>query len=209
MLTIGLIPNASVNLDGVQAILFTSSNGVRSFAALTSRRDFQVFAVGDRTAAAAAENRFVQVESAGGDVEKLAALVIRRCTPTDGVLLHPAGTAVAGDLAGRLEGEGFVLRRAAIYAARAATGFSGEISMALLEKEVDLVLFFSPRSAAIFVTLAKAAGLETACENLEALCLSDAVSEAADPIMWRRVLVAPEPTQAALLATLDERLRKT
>jgi uroporphyrinogen-III synthase len=206
MLTIAIRQNAAVDLTGVQAVLFTSANGVRAFAALTSRRDLPVYAVGDRTATVAEENRFVDVVSAGGDVTKLAKLVTKNCRPGDGVFLHPAGTAVAGDLAGQLSAAGFVVRRTVIYDAQPATGFSGEIRMALLDKEIDIVLFYSPRSAATFVTLAKAEGLEPACEILEALCLSDGVATAADPIMWRRVLVAPEPTQAALLATLDERL---
>lgn len=205
MLTIEIASNETLDLDGVQGVLFTSANGVRAFAALTLRRDLPVYAVGDRTAAAATEERFETVESANGDVERLAKLVSQRCVPTDGVLLHPAGTAVAGDLAGRLGADGYVVRRAVIYKARQATGLSGEVRMALVDREIDLVLFYSPRSAATFVALAKDAGLETACENLEALCLSDAVASAADPIMWRRVMVAPEPTQASLLATLDER----
>lgn len=206
MLHITVRTDVPIDLSGVQAVLFTSANGVRAFAALTSCRDIPVYAVGDRTGAVAAENRFLQVESAGGDVEKLAALVVQRCKPTDGVVLHPAGTAVAGDLAGRLGAAGFVVRRTVIYEARTATGFSGEIRMAVLDGEVDMVLFFSPRTAKTFIELAKGEGLEPACEKLEALCLSQAVAEAADPIMWRRVMVAPEPTQDALLATLDKRL---
>ena len=206
MLHITVLTDVQIDLAGVQAVLFTSANGVRAFAALTSHRDIPVFAVGDRTGAAAEENRFLQVESAGGDVESLAELVLQRCKPTDGVILHPAGTAIAGDLAGRLTAAGFAVRRIVIYEARQAEGFSGEIRMALLDGEVDMVLFFSPRTAKTFVDLAKAEGLERACEKLEALCLSEAVAEAADPIMWRRVLVAPKPTQNSLLATLDNRL---
>src|SRR5471030_629753 len=41
------------DLAGVQAIFFTSANGVRAFAELSSRRDIGVLAVGDATAAAA------------------------------------------------------------------------------------------------------------------------------------------------------------
>ena len=206
MLHIDTRTDAQLDLTGVKARLFTSANGVRAFAAATALRDLPVFAVGDRTASEAEENRFSTVESAGGDVESLAALVKARCNPDDGVLLHPAGTAVAGDLAGLLAAAGFVVRRAVIYQAHAATGFSAETRMALLDGEVDLVIFFSPRTAATFVALARAEGLEPACEKLEALCLSDAVAAAADPIMWRSVLVAPQPTQAALLETLDNRL---
>lgn len=206
MLHIAIRTDMAVDLKGVQAVLFTSANGVRAFAALTSERDIPVYAVGERTGAVAEENRFYNVESAGGNVEALAALVEQRCKPTDGVLLHPAGTAVAGDLGGTLGAAGFAVRRAVVYEAHQATGFSGEIRMALLDGEVDMVMFFSPRTAKTFVDLAVAEGLEPACERLEALCLSEPVAKAADPIMWRRVMVAPQPTQDSLLATLDKRL---
>ena len=206
MLHITVKTDLQIDLEGVQAILFTSANGVRAFAALTSRRDIPVYAVGERTGVVAEENRFLNVESAGGDVEKLAQLVRERCKPTDGVLLHPAGSALAGDLSGMLGAAGFAVRRVEIYAARPAIGFSREIRMALLDGEVDLVMFFSPRTAKTFIDLAIAEGLEPVCEKLEALCLSEAVADAADPIMWRQVLVAPRPTQDALLAILDNRL---
>jgi uroporphyrinogen-III synthase len=207
MLNISIDVDAAPDLGGVQGLLFTSANGVRAFSALSPRRDLPAYAVGDRTATAAREAGFGSVISADGDVESLARTVMQSCKPTDGVLLHPAGSAVAGDLAGRLGAAGYVVRRAVLYHAHRATALSGEVQTALSDHEVDLVLFFSPRSAATFVTLAKAAGLEAACENLVALCLSEAVAAAADEIMWRRVLVAATPAQDALLATLDERMR--
>ena len=42
-------------LDGVQAILATSANGVRALARRTPRRDLPLFAVGPQTAARGAE----------------------------------------------------------------------------------------------------------------------------------------------------------
>lgn len=206
MLHISVLTDVMINLADVQAIVFTSANGVRAFAALTSDRLIPVYAVGDHTGAVAAENGFSRVESAGGDVEQLAALIVQRCDPTGGVLLHPAGTAIAGDLGGRLEGSGFIVRRAIIYEAHQATGLSGEIRFALLDRDLDLVLFFSPRTAKTFVDLAISEGLGPACERLEALCLSNAVAAAAESIMWQRVMVSPKPTQESLLATLDIRL---
>lgn len=207
MLTITPAGAAAPDLSGIQALLFTSANGVRAFAALSAERGLPVFAVGERTATAARNEGFGAVRSASGDVDGLAALVAQSCRPGDGVLLHPAGSAVAGDLAGRLEADGFVVRRAVLYRAEPATRLSGEIHLAIADGEIDLVLFFSPRSAAIFVDLVKGAGLEMSCENLEILCLSEAVAKAADAIMWRRVMVAGSPAQADLLDTLDERMR--
>ena len=45
--------------------------------------------------------------------------------------------------------------------------------------------------------------------EIEKLGRDEAVAAAADPIMWRSVMVAPVPTQDALLETLDHRLGQT
>jgi uroporphyrinogen-III synthase len=208
MLSIVLTHVPALDFTGVQGVLFTSANGVRAFAKATPRRDLPVYTVGDRTAVAAREVGFPTVESAGGNVDSLVDLVRRRCKPTAGVFLHPAGSELAGDLAGELGAANFVVRRVVLYAARAATELTRAAEIAIADHELDMVLFYSPRSAATFIELVTQAGLETACERLEILCLSKAVADAADSIMWRRVMVAPHPTQKSLLETLDERLRR-
>ena len=144
----------------MQAILFTSANGVRAFAGLSPRRDIGVLAVGDATAAAARAAGFTAVESAGGDVGDLVRLTKQRLKPEAGPLFHAAGSAVAGDLA-RLLGEGgFTLRRRMLYESNAATDFTPAARSALLAGQVDQVVLFSPRTAATFVALAKAAACE-------------------------------------------------
>ncbi len=57
-------------LDGAQAILATSANGVRALARRSRARDLPVFAVGPQTAEAAREAGFANVKSADGDAEK-------------------------------------------------------------------------------------------------------------------------------------------
>jgi uroporphyrinogen-III synthase len=63
------------------------------------------------------------------------------------------------------------------------------------------VLHFSPRSAEIFVTLARKERLESAFTALRHLCLSDATAAALPP--GARTEVAPRPEEEALLALLD------
>ena len=212
MLTIRFIKDSArkgstLNERGVQGVLFTSANGVRAYMAAGGsggRRNLPVFTVGDRTADEARSCGFESVRSANGDVESLAALVCAETTPEGGAFLHPAGTAVAGDLAGILSKRGYDVRRAVLYEARPANALSTETRAALCDGRIDVILFYSPRTAAAFVRLA--AGLESACATIEILCLSQAVAEAAQALTWRRVIVAPNPTQADLLAALDERL---
>ena len=212
LLTIAAIPGAARRLPdllaGAQALLFTSANGVRAFAAASERRELPVFAVGDATAAAARIADFRSVHSAGGDVADLAELVAARLAPTGGALVHAAGSVVAGDLAGRLDAQGFAVRRAQLYEAVPATALDAAAAAPLARGEVALALFFSPRTAATFVRLAAAAATLPACRTMTAIALSPAVAAALAPIAWRGVRIAAAPTQESLLATLDALLRE-
>ncbi len=204
LLAIRPIPGAVPNLDGVQALLFTSANGARAFGAASARRDLPVFAVGDATAEAARRLGFGTVTSAGGAVEALAALAAARLDPGGGDLLHAAGSVVAGDLAALLAPGGFRVRRAVLYAADPAAAISPATAAALRERRIDAAFFFSPRTAARFVTLARAVRLDETCEVVTAFSLSPAVARELAPITWARIIVAATPDQAALLAAFDD-----
>jgi uroporphyrinogen-III synthase len=201
LLEIAPHPEAAIDLEGVQALLFTSANGVRAFAAAKARRDLPVFAVGDATAAEARRLGFARVASAGGDVEDLARLVVGRFAPENGSLVHAAGTKVAGDLAALLVAAGFSVRRAVLYEAAPAGAFSASVAAALRTGDLDLAVFFSPRTAACFARLA--AALPARTTEMTALCLSPAVAAALAPLPWRTVAVAARPSMPALLARLD------
>ncbi len=205
LLAIRPLPGASVDLAGVQALVFTSANGVRAFASLSSRRELPVFAVGDATARGAREAGFARVESASGTVEDLARLVEARLDARQGPLLHAAGSAVAGDLAGRLGKAGFELRRAVVYETETATQLSEETREKLAAGEIGLVLLFSPRTAETFVRLARAAGptVTAGIGKAIALALSPAVARAAETLEWRDLRIAERPELPAMLALID------
>ena len=193
----------SLALDGTQALLFTSANGVRAFAGQAANRTLPVFAVGDATAEAARAAGFAQVESAGGNVEDLAALVVERLDPARGALFHSAAGQVAGDLQGALSAAGFEVRRLVLYEAKPAAAFSPETVAALQAGAFDAVLFFSPRSASTFVRLLTEAGMQDACPRSHAVCLSPAVATEVKYLAWRGVHVAERPNTAALLVAFD------
>jgi uroporphyrinogen-III synthase len=200
-----LVEGARIDLEGVQAALATSANGVRALAAATARRDVPLFAVGPATAEAARAEGFVRVETAGGDVVALASLAAAILDPAGGRLVHVAGTAVAGDLKGTLEGHGFIVERAVLYDAKPAEALREQTSAALRAGRIDGVLLFSPRTATTFVGLVEAAGLGATCRNLIAFCLSPAVADALRGLALGHVRVAQRPETEALLDLLPAR----
>lgn len=193
---------AVLSLDGVQAVLLTSANGARALALHPVPRDLPVLTVGAATADAAREAGFEKIESAGGDVVMLAALVRQRLRPEDGALLHVAGTVVAGDLSGDLGRDGFEVRRAVLYRSRTAEALSPGCAEALRAGTLDGVVFFSPRTAVTFVKLVHAAGLDSTLSRLAMYALSPAVAAAAGTLEWGATHVAKRPEKSALLALL-------
>ena len=194
---------AALEIADYQAVLATSANGVRALAGAVTAREVPLFAVGDATARAAREAGFVVVENAAGDSAALARLVTGRLDPRTGPLLHVSGEAIAGDLAGSLSALGFAVDRRVLYRARAAERLSEATIRLIADGSIDAALFFSPRTARTFVSLAAAAQLAPACAGIAAICLSPAVAEAAQAIKWRTVCVAARPDSAALVEALD------
>jgi len=190
-------------LEGAQAVLFTSAAGTRAFAALNPRRDLPALCVGEATAEAARAAGFVAVESARGNVESLARLVIARLQPGKGPLVHASAKQVAGDLGASLAPWGFTLRRPVLYEARPAAALAPATLEAIRGGGVDAALFFSPRASLTFVRLARAAGVAAECGRLAAVALSAAVAAPLGALQWRAVVTAQEPTEASLLQALD------
>ena len=191
------------DLAGVQAILCTSANGVRALARLTGERVLPLFAVGDATAAQAGEAGFARVESAGGSLGDLVRLAREHLHPTDGRLLHVAGSEVAGDLAGALRAASFAVDRAVLYEARPVGVLSAASVQALTAGTVDFALFFSPRTARIFAQLAERGGVAEAIDRVTAVSISAAADAGLGSLHFRERHVAKRPDQPSLLAALD------
>ena len=196
-------PVCPPDLVGVQALLCTSANGVRAFARRSPERALPLFAVGNATAARARAEGFGEVHSAAGAVGDLVELVGRFLRPDAGSLLHVAGSIVAGDLSGALRARGFMVDRAVLYEARPVTALSAATVRALTAGIVDVALFFSPRTAAVFTRLVDQAGLAGATRHIATISISAAADAALEPLRFRTRLVAARPDQPALLAALD------
>lgn len=186
-----------------QALIFTSVNGVTFGAPRVGRTELPVFAVGDRTAAAARAAGFGAVTSAAGDAADLAALLARRLAPADGPLLHLKGA--HGDLAVA----GFRLLEETVYRVAPLPVLPDGAAEAIGSRNIDTVPLFSPRSATTFVELVAQNGLAEALGGVTALCLSEAVAEAAaGPVEWGRVMVAKRPNAGALFEAVGIELEE-
>lgn len=199
ILTILPVPLPPLVAGGYRALLVTSVNTVPALP--DSLRLLPLYAVGRATAAALRAAGWRIAGEAAGDGRSLAALVAAALPP--GPLLHPGGEDRAPALAEGLAAAGFTVDQPTAYRAVAATTLPAATREALLAGALDAVLLASPRSASIWCSLVRAAGLGQGTRRLMAACISDAVAQAAGSLAWRAVRIAVSRDQTALVASLD------
>lgn len=202
MLRIEPVSDVVVDLTDCRAILFTSANGVRAFARISSVRNLPVVTVGASSAQAATEAGFEDIEASGGDVEALIETVRARFPVQGGALFHAAGSVTAGDLKGDLESLGYTVKRVALYRSVKTQAFSDACRSALDTGRIAAVTFFSPRTAESFVTVLQGEGRAPCARTVSAVCLSDAVAQAAARIEWLGIKRAATPDTPALIAEI-------
>ena len=203
MLEIVTIPAEIPALDRYNALVFTSANGVRSFAGRSDTRSIPAYAVGSRTAECLRIAGFADIRAATGDAEAMAALIDETLNP-DAHVLHLCGIAVSRDLETLLGSTGIAVDRLALYDAVPTTTFSQPLVDALYACTIRTVLFFSTRTAATFGTLLREHGLTDMISSISALCLSPHIAEEAAQSPWKQVIPAAQPTSQSLIALLSQ-----
>lgn len=195
----------SFDAEGLGGILLTSASAAPALTKMASGglpRDTAIYAIGGTSAEAARRAGFENINSADGDRGEFTALIAARHNPTSGHLLHLSGRHRAGDIVAELQALGLGAERLRVYEAVAATDLPAHIFDTIKAGKIDVALFFSPRSAEIFVSLAEDGGLGDALSGMTALCLSDAVMEAAHPGGWKNMAVAGALNEAAMIEAL-------
>ena len=186
------------------ALLFTSPNGVRAFTALTDRRHWRVYCVGDATASLATRFGFDDVINAKGDVNDLAAVIVA-AKPEHSV--HFSGVHVAGDLVGSLTEAGLSAERRIIYAAHPVASLPERAEQALAEHKRIAVLFYSPKGAQTFLKLMKQSGQVHRYADIMAVSLSPKIDACLGDAVFSSRHIARRPDEATLLSTLEQALQ--
>lgn len=181
-------------------VLVTSANALRTLPqpTIAPLAALPLLAVGRRTAEAARDTGFSDVQSADGDMRALVRLAIARVRAPDAPLLYLAGEERSGDLAAELDRSGIRVETRIVYRMRAERAFPQPARTALAAGRIGGVVHFSRRSAETFCACAQADGVEGPALSAVQYCLSEAVGAVFRPGMTA-VRIAPRPEEDALL----------
>ena len=197
--------------EGVQAVVFTSANGVHGVAAQANADellDKLAIAIGPASAAAAKAAGFTRVSQANGDVSSVIETVRERCKAGQESILYLSGVHTAGDLENELTASGYVVHRVVVYEAVHASELPTGALEALASQDNVAIVLFSPRTAHIWCSLVEQDILHgTGAKTVNYYCLSHNVARVIGEhsSLPGNVIVASQPNEQAMIDVLSGR----
>jgi uroporphyrinogen-III synthase len=192
-----------VEVDGAQALIATSRNGIRALAhseAIELAREIPLFAVGPGTATAAREMGIHQVIEGRGGAQDLVPLILENAEVNGGTLVHLAGETLAHDIADELRTLGFAVLQPTVYSARTSERLSTPFLPKLVLGEINAVILLSARTARTYVRLIELHQLVRSARKLDHYCLSQAVAAALAPLQPDVIKLPGRPNIHEILA---------
>jgi uroporphyrinogen-III synthase len=196
------------------AVIVTSANALRGLSSRLKGHhllELPLFAVGERTAAAARDAGFTHVIPANGDATALRDLVLARVTAKQlkksSTLLYLAGADLARDLAGELGEHGLRVVTQTTYRMLPVSSLPREVCDAFAANRIEAVLHYSARTARAFLQAARAGGVEISALAVPQCCISGAVASVIRDAGATQVVVAATPDENALIEVLNRALR--
>lgn len=186
----------------LSGVVLTSANAVRALqelGLLAPLVRLPVYAVGDKTARAAADAGFLHVHSAAGDASDLIDLVLSHLS-AGGTLFYPHGAEVSHNLKQAFGQYGIAVEAVPVYEMVAVKAFAPDIAEDLRAGRFAAVTLYSRRTADIFATLSAQLQPTGWAQHITAMCLSENVAAGLAHSPFKRIALAETPSEESMMA---------
>lgn len=184
---------------GVRGVIVTSKYAVMALQKFSIERTFPIIAIGPTTAHMAMKAGFSAVEHAEGNATALVDYVQNHYPPEGKPFLYAAGHDITVDIANMLLAAGYAAHKIVVYKANPTETLSPAAITLIKANAIKGVLFFSIRSAGIFMEQLKARGLEKHSTFMQAFCMSPAIAATLKPDQWKAIHAAALPHSASIV----------
>lgn len=196
-------------LEDFAALVFTSANGVRAVRDYPEMRELPCYVVGVQTAKTAEQLGFRVLLRGANDVVSLAdkiALDYKK-QGFDKPLLHVSGTHMAGNLSKILVERSIVVQRIQAYIMDEVNDVSAEILTAIEGGNITGILFYSSRSAKIFIENMRKNQLLAKISEIPTFYLSKNIADAVAKPYLKHIYYVNQPDEAKLLTLMQLKLK--
>ncbi|MEL6726592.1 MAG: uroporphyrinogen-III synthase [Pseudomonadota bacterium] len=201
MLSLEVIADAKLpSVEEISGLVFTSANGVRTYAAREAARTLTAWCVGPATAAAAEQEGFQDIRESAGNAVDLAHFIAVQSAPTERPLLHVANAAAAGSLKANLEALGYHTSFVPLYRMNRTSIVPPNTADILQRNRPALVLIHSAKGATAFAALMR----EQSLQDWIAVGISEPACAPLAPLKLNAIYTSESPNEDGLFARLSQ-----
>lgn len=183
----------------IDAVIFTSANGVLHSAKANIKRSIPVFAVGQATAKAAQQAGFFNITVGPSTAKELVPLILQQCEALSlHTIIHFSGQHIAFDLVAALQHQQLDAKRVICYQAMAKPNSFANYQ----PLSGDIVLFHSAKALEAFENQVHDTGNDCLLAEMICVTLSERIAQASGA-NWERVYWAEQPTEEALVSLVQ------
>jgi len=178
-----------IDLLNYQAIIFTSSNGIRFMNIEKFNPKIKCFCVGKTTEFTAKKAGFLNTYSSEGTVDSLIELIIRSLDRKSEKLLYLSSEFISKDLDKDLIGAGYLVDRISNYTSQAIEEIDENILDFLKKKSPDAIFVYSSKSAKNLFNLINKYSLLNVVTQSNLMCISEKVLLVLKQIKWKKAFI--------------------
>lgn len=200
MLSLVELPDSQMpNPSDLSGLVFTSANGVRTYAVRRTDRHLPAWCVGPATSQAAQDEGFKTVHESAGNAVDLANFIEAKTPPVERPLLHVANMAATGVLRETLTAKGYQTVFAPIYKMQPAQTLPKRVARLLDQNDACIVLVHSEKGASAFAAQTGPQALT----NCIGVAISERASQPLERLNLSAIYTAEAPNEDGLFAALE------
>ena len=189
LLNINKISHEIINFKNYKVIIFTSTNAIKFLDTKKIPKDILCFCVGEATERKARSVGFLNVISAGGNVDALKELIFRTHEKNDGKLIYFSSEFITIDLDKILIASGYKVDRIINYSSTAIEYINENIVELIKNTQVDMLYVYSEKSAINLKNLIKKYSLLDDLINCNLMCISEKSSRVLSSLKWKKIFI--------------------
>ena len=198
------IINKHSNNSNDFSIITTSQYGIESLAKASKTRDIQLYVIGHQSKQLAIKLGFTRIVTANGDANSLVGVIKEGNKHDNHQFLYVRAEDIFTDIKADIEGLGYNVSEIIAYEANKVSSISSDIANHLKNNNINVVLFFSSRTAMFFEELMESNNITQCLRGITAISMSENINGFLHAEKWRNTIISSDKSSEYIIKELEE-----
>ena len=194
----------NLNLEYIDLIISTSKHSIIALSKTVKNRNKPIITVGDNTKQVAKKLGFLSVTSLNGNISDVISYIKNN---TKLRFLYIRGQQVTYNLKDIFSNDKIRFHEMILYSTIDTQSLSKDCYNVLLHNKISGILFYSSRTATIFIDLIKKHNIDHKTSSITVYTMSQKIAETVNNVSWKSIKISDKPTNESLISLISSDIK--